>query len=216
VAGKENTTNNYVQNKSWYNVNFNVAWSLIKLISLPSAIKAAHSQINIEKMTQAALSLAVIMQVNLAYNEYQMLQTDYQDSLNEMGTEKEIYNKTQILLKAYRSNEQALTRRKLNYYNSVIDNDVALSAIYTAIGKLKMAVGMTYLPHINIQTISQIPLSKLTHLVARELSVTIDKSFSAQVDFTYKKLMHQVAQLEKKKVGKKQLIHSTRATYNKQ
>ncbi len=196
LGGREQTSNTYVLNQQWYNVNASLTWSLIKLLSLSSSLKSADAQINIEKMTQAALSLAVIMQVNLAYNEYQLLQVDYKDSLAEVATEDEIYDKTKILLKAYRSNEQALVRRKLNYFSALLDEDVSLSALYTALGKLKMAVGMNYLPGITSEEVNKAPLSSLTELVRQELAVTLDKSFSQQVHATYNQLMHEVTQFQ--------------------
>ena len=197
IGGKERTSNDFVKEKRWYNVNFNMTWYLLKLVSLPNAIKAAHAQIGVENLTQAALSLAVIMQVSLAYNEYHLLQMDYHDSTEEVKTEHEIFDKTKLLLQAYRSNEQALIWRKLNYYNSVIDNDVSLAAAYSALNKLKLAVGMSPLPHIDSQMVNRMSLQSLTLAVNRELSISADKSFSNQVQDGYATLMSQIAELKR-------------------
>ncbi len=211
MGGREETSNAYVKYQHWYSVNAAVTWSLIKLLSLPHALQTAHAQMNVEKLTQAALSLAVIMQVDLAYNEYNILLQDYDESCQETDTESQIYHKTELLLKAFRSNKQAVVRRELNYYNSKIDQAVALAAMYTALGKLKMAVGMQYLPNIGPVEVDFLSLNQLTQHVAKQLNVTLDKSFSQQADQTYHLLMEQVAHMRAVEAAHKQAHKDSRS-----
>lgn len=70
--GARTDSNRLLYNDSWSEGGLNVAWNLMRLLSLPSTLKSHQHQEQADELRRMALSMAVLTQVRLGAEQYRM------------------------------------------------------------------------------------------------------------------------------------------------
>src|SRR5258708_8678523 len=63
-------TNRYLYNPNWAQLGVNASFNLMSLIEGPKAIAAAKTSVQVSYQRRLALSVAVLTQLNLTYQDY--------------------------------------------------------------------------------------------------------------------------------------------------
>jgi outer membrane protein TolC len=184
--GYAGTNSKYVLHENWMNRDINIAWDAMKLLNGPYAIANAKARKQFERLSLAAMTMGALSQVRMAYEEYQVLQRDYDYSRQESANAGKLYTQTQNLVLANMSNEQALVRRGLTALQARLDKDMAIARAYEALGKLRLAVGLNYLSSYDIHRAN---LNTLMHEIKVALSQESVGGFGRQVDLLYGRLV---------------------------
>jgi outer membrane protein, multidrug efflux system len=161
--GYNHSSNKYIKNDDWYDTNIISTWNAMKLLNAPSVIANAKTQKELGKLTQVALTMGVLSQVRIAYNEYQIYRKDYLYSVSETRNADALYQQTQRLAKANMSNKQAVTRRGIAALNARLERDLSLAKAYQSLAKLRLSIGLNYLPKLNIEKTPLVQLEKIVH-----------------------------------------------------
>lgn len=134
-------TNKYLYNNTWAGVGVQASFNIFNLIRGPRAIAAAEQSVEVSRARRLAVSVGVVSQINLAYQ-------DYRNSLEDMRTAREINDVEQRIRRASAnavearelSDAERLRRElasvvaELNYYRAVAQVRLALVNLYTSTG----------------------------------------------------------------------------------
>jgi outer membrane protein TolC len=70
-------TNKYLFNSNWVTLGARASWNLFRLLSLPATMEMNDAQDKVDNVRRAALTMAVITQVRIATQRYDMALYDY-------------------------------------------------------------------------------------------------------------------------------------------
>lgn len=139
-------TNKYLYNPSWAQLGVNATFNLVSLINGPKAISAAKQSVEISRERRLALSVAVLTQVNLAYQ-------DYLTSVDDLDIAKrldEVEQKIRVAsANAARSNDESeadRVRRDLASMVAEFSYDRNIAQVHTALTNLYASVGVDLVP----------------------------------------------------------------------
>ena len=134
-------SNKYLYNNTWGAVGVQASFNLANIIRGPRAIATARQTVEVTKTRRLALSVAVLSQVNLAFQQYR-------NAADEMRTAREVFDVERKIARAAMAasaadslsdaervrQELALALSELNYYHSVIKTRTALVNLYISCG----------------------------------------------------------------------------------
>lgn len=146
LASVNADSNRYLYNKGWNELGVRATWNLVNVIEGPESISAAHTAEDISRMRRLALSVAVITQVNLSYQEYLSAMDDYQSSQEIHKVEQQILQASQNAVKANAQSKAEDVRRELTAMASQLQRDQAMVQARTALVNLYSAVGQDLVP----------------------------------------------------------------------
>ncbi|WP_282753398.1 TolC family protein [Desulfuromonas thiophila] len=63
-------TNDFLHNNQWWQAGAHVSWNLLKLFSQPMIYKTVQTQQEVDSLRRQALGMAILMQVQLAYDDF--------------------------------------------------------------------------------------------------------------------------------------------------
>ncbi len=151
-------SNKYLWNDTWAEAGVRVSYNLINLIEGPKAISAAEAGVDVAHVRRLALSVAVLTQVNLAYQ--QVLRT--REMLDTASQVEDVQKQISSLVNNANTVEalpdSERIRRFLNSTAAELDHDRALSDVAAALGNLYGAIGVDLVP----PTVDMSNLQKLT------------------------------------------------------
>jgi outer membrane protein TolC len=134
-------SNKYLYNSTWAGVGVQASFNIFNIIRGPKAIAAAEQSVEVSRARRLAVSVGVISQINLAYQ-------DYRNALEDMRTAREINDVEQRIRRASANavearelseaerlrRELASVVAELNYYRAVAQVRLALVNLYTSCG----------------------------------------------------------------------------------
>ncbi|SAL70852.1 Outer membrane efflux protein [Caballeronia udeis] len=139
-------TNRYLFNPNWAQLGVNASFNLMSLIEGPKAIAAAKTSVQVSHQRRLALSVAVLTQVNLSYQ-------DYLASAQELDIAKQINDVEQKIRVASANASQAQeepeadrVRRELASMVSEFTYDRSIAQVHTALTNLYTSVGVDLVP----------------------------------------------------------------------
>ena len=139
-------TNKYLFNPSWGQLGAQATFNLVNLIEGPKAIEAAEVSVEVSRTRRLALSVAVLTQVNLSYQEYLAASQD-------LGISKQIDDVQQQIEVASNNASVAKTqsdadhvRRELATMVAELGYDRSIAQVHSALVNLYTAVGVDLVP----------------------------------------------------------------------
>ncbi len=75
--GANYDNNDFLYKQNWWDIGAVVSQNIVQIISGPKNIKAAEAQQEIDAMRRKAVSMAILVQTNLAYQKYGLAKKDY-------------------------------------------------------------------------------------------------------------------------------------------
>lgn len=87
-TGTNYDSNKYLVNNRWASTGLNLSWNLMKLVSLPSQIRANESAARIDETRRLAMTAAVLGQTRIAALRYRLLTQEFaiwDDAVNDDG-----------------------------------------------------------------------------------------------------------------------------------
>lgn len=160
-------SNSFLLNRAWAEAGVRATWNLVNLVSGPSTIDAAEAQVEVDLWRRRALSIAAIVQINVAWQQYRRALDGYDsaDSINDIEGK---------LLRAVSNAEAAEAqsgferiRRELSALSAQLDRDRALAELYAALANVYVSVGID--PYDG--PIDGVELPEMTRSVAANLAV---------------------------------------------
>jgi outer membrane protein TolC len=135
-------SNKYLVNNAWGELGVRATFNLVNLINGPKAIAAARTGVEVDHLRRLALSVALLTQVNLNYQQYI-------NSLDELKTAVQIDAVGQQMGQATRNASEAgaqsesdAVRHQLTAMVVRLERDRALARAHTALAGIYSAVGV--------------------------------------------------------------------------
>lgn len=144
------TSRNYDDNvflfhNTWGTAGAKIFMDVLKPIKQGSKVSSAHAQMDIVKARRNALSIAILSQVNIAYQQLHESK-DHAALLEELKeTDKKIYSKSKQTMQAGLLNPQLLLQDEAKYLFSRVKTDLAHVDVQSNQAKLLRSMGYSIL-----------------------------------------------------------------------
>jgi outer membrane protein TolC len=139
-------SNRYLYNPNWAQLGVNATFNLVNLIEGPKAIAAAKTSVEVSHQRRLALSVAVLTQVNLSYQEYLAAAEDLDIARQIDDVEQKIRVASANASKAEDESEADRVRRELASMVSEFTYDRSIAQVHTALTNLYTSVGVDLVP----------------------------------------------------------------------
>lgn len=138
--------NKYLYNPHWAQLGVNATFNLLNLIEGPKAIKAAKTTVEVSRERRLALSVAVLTQVNLSYQEYLAAAEDLDIAQQINDVEQKIRVASANASRAQEESEADRVRRDLATMVAEFTYDRTIAQVHTALTNLYTSVGVDLVP----------------------------------------------------------------------
>lgn len=146
LGGLNYDSNSYLVNNLWAEAGVRATYNLVNLISGPVAIDAARKQIEVSKVRRLALSVAVLTQVNVSYQQY-LRSVETLDSAQEISqVEAGIAKAVSDGGLAQAEPEFERIRRGLSAVAAELDRDRAFTDLQASLANLYTSLGFDPVP----------------------------------------------------------------------
>ncbi|RDU97993.1 TolC family protein [Trinickia dinghuensis] len=139
-------SNKYLYNPNWAQLGVNATFNLVNLIEGPKAISAAKASVEVSRQRRLALSVAVLTQVNLSYQEYLAAVEDLDIAKQINDVEQKIRVASANEAKAQEESEADRIRRDLASMVAEFGYDRTIAQVHTALTNLYTSVGVDLVP----------------------------------------------------------------------
>jgi outer membrane protein TolC len=139
-------SNRYLYNPNWAQLGVNATFNLVNLIEGPKAISAAKASVEVSRQRRLALSVAVLTQVNLSYQEYLAAVEDLDIAKQINDVEQQIRVASANEAKAQEESEADRIRRDLASMVAEFSYDRTIAQVHTALTNLYTSVGVDLVP----------------------------------------------------------------------
>jgi outer membrane protein TolC len=148
-AGFQYNSNDLLANNSWFQYGAQASWNLMRILSLPKLNEMNNFQGDVNKMRRAALTMAIVTQVRLGVQRYDMAIFDYDLSSRASTIDDKLLKHIQSGAKAGSENELDVIRTNTKALLSEIQKYNAYSNVQAAYARLLNSVGLDLLPPAN-------------------------------------------------------------------
>nr|MBF0223139.1 TolC family protein [Desulfobulbaceae bacterium] len=136
VSPKYDSTD-FLYNQTWWDAGAAVSQNIVKLFSGPQSIKAAKAQVGVDTLRRQAVSMAILVQVNLAYQRFGLAKKEYTVS-------RHLDNISHQLNTQIEAEKTAGTANELDQIKSMTNVLIAKMRHYNAYAELQNSVGRIY------------------------------------------------------------------------
>jgi outer membrane protein TolC len=139
-------SNKYLYNPGWGQLGVQATFNLMNLVEGPKAIAAAKSSVAVAHARRLALSVAVLTQVNLSYQEYLSAMADLSIARQIDEVEQQIRVASANAARAREESDADRVRRDLSSMVSEFAYDRSVAQVHTALTSLYTSVGVDLVP----------------------------------------------------------------------
>ncbi|MGN6316042.1 TolC family protein [Trinickia sp.] len=139
-------SNRYLYNPNWAQLGVNATFNLVNLIEGPKAISAAKASVEVSRQRRLALSVAVLTQVNLSYQQYLASVEDLDIAKQINDVEQQIRVASANEASAQEESEADRIRRDLASMVAEFSYDRTIAQVHTALTNLYTSVGVDLVP----------------------------------------------------------------------
>jgi outer membrane protein TolC len=139
-------SNRYLYNPNWAQLGVNATFNLVNLIEGPKAISAAKASVEVSHQRRLALSVAVLTQVNLSYQQYLASVEDLDIAKQINDVEQQIRVASANEASAQEESEADRIRRDLASMVAEFSYDRTIAQVHTALTNLYTSVGVDLVP----------------------------------------------------------------------
>jgi len=146
MASLNQDSNQYLYRDTWAEAGVRVSYNLVNLIQGPQAIEAAEAAVAVAKTRRLAVSVAVLTQVNLAYQQYLRSLETLDTAIDVNKVQRQITQTVDNANVASAQSDMERIRRFLSATAAELERDRALSDVHQSLGNLYAAVGIDLVP----------------------------------------------------------------------
>ena len=139
-------SNQYLYNPNWAQLGVNATFNLVNLIEGPKAISAGKASVEVSRQRRLALSVAVLTQVNLSYQQYLASVEDLDIAKQINDVEQQIRVASANEASAQEESEADRIRRDLASMVAEFSYDRTIAQVHTALTNLYTSVGVDLVP----------------------------------------------------------------------
>lgn len=139
-------SNKFLYNSDWSDAGIRITWNLFNLFSGPAKKRRAESQVEVDETKRMAMSMAVLTQINVAYQRYQLAKNDFELAESILTVKKDIASQQTIRAAAAVSDELSSIRSKAEVLVAKMQRDLSLAGLQNAVGRTLNSIGMDPLP----------------------------------------------------------------------
>ncbi|WP_137938883.1 TolC family protein [Chitinivorax sp. B] len=133
-AGRHYDNNKFLVNHNWFDAGLRVSWNLMNLFNAGNIRRTADAQLKVAQEQRMALNMAVLMQVHVAW-------LDYQGRSRQFELERDIHGVEQRLLSHSMNAAQTSAQGKLQAILAGANAVLAELRLYQGYGDLQNAYG---------------------------------------------------------------------------
>ncbi|KZN12269.1 TolC family protein [Marinomonas sp. TW1] len=163
-VGAHYNSNSYSLNNDWADAGVQVSWNLLSAFSYSDVKAVAEAKENIADLRRQALRMAVLTQVNLAWQQYKQVDTQFQRAAELSKIHQAILEQS---TGAYQNNTQSLVDRVRVATESVLakrNRDRSFAMMQSAYGAIYKAAGLDPLP----KSVSGVSVENLSASIAQQ------------------------------------------------
>jgi Outer membrane protein len=146
MASLNQDSNKYLYRDTWAEAGVRASYNLVNLIQGPQAIKAAEVAVEVAKTRRLAVSVAVLTQINLAYQQYLRSLETLDTAVDINAVQRQISATVNNAASAEAQSDMERIRRFLTATAAELERDRALSDVHQSLGNLYAAVGIDLVP----------------------------------------------------------------------
>jgi len=146
--GKNNQENKYLFHETWTGAAAGITWNIFNLLSGPARMEQARTQGELDDIRRMALSMAVLAQVQLAYQRYHLAIKNNQIAVQQSDVESRIKRHIISGQRASREHALAVLRAKTSAMVSRMRKHVAHAEVQNSMGRLQNSIGYDPLPRV--------------------------------------------------------------------
>lgn len=146
TAGANHMQNKYLFNESWNAVGYGITWNLFELISGPARMRAAEAQGDVADMRRMAMNMAVLTQVQLAYQRYHLALRNQKTIKQLDDVQSRITNNIVAGKRANREHALEVLRSQTAALLASMRRHTAHAEVQNALGRVYNSVGFDPLP----------------------------------------------------------------------
>jgi outer membrane protein TolC len=171
-TGVQFDSNNLLNSNYWTQGGVRVSWNLLKLLSLPSLQSSQAQQVKTDEVRRMALSMAVMTQLRVGVERYQLAVEDFKLSDNAAQVDKRLADYTRAAVTARLESELEVIRTQARAVLGNYQRANSYAAAQIAFGRLYNTLGFDPLP----DDFEGDELPALTERVRLHLKATEDES----------------------------------------
>jgi outer membrane protein TolC len=164
LGGRYNS-NYLLWENSWSEAGVNISWNLFNIFKGPANKRVAETQVRLDDARRLALSMAVITQVHLAHQRYQVALSDFAVTEDLVAVEKRIQSLMEAEQKAAVENELEVIRSMASTLVAEMQHDLGYAEVQNSIGRILNSVGVDPLPGVSLDQ----DVSSLTAIIKQQL-----------------------------------------------
>ena len=142
TLGAHRDANSFVFNDNWVTAGYGLSWNLLKLFSGPADIRLARTQQSVDELRRLSLSMAILTQVNLAYQRFQIARKSFEVSRDMMTVETRIQEQMEAQKRAQTGNELDMIRSEASALAIEMQRDLGYAEVQNAFGQLHNSLGI--------------------------------------------------------------------------
>lgn len=146
MASLNQDSNRFLYRDTWAEAGVRASYNLVNLIQGPQAIEAAEAAVEVAKTRRLAVSVAVLTQVNLAYQQYLRSLETLETAIDVNKVQRQISQTVANAAVADAQSDMERIRRFLTATAAELERDRALSDVHQSLGNLYAAVGIDLVP----------------------------------------------------------------------
>ena len=135
-------SNKYLYNNTWGELGVRATFNLVNLINGPKAIAAARTGVEVDRLRRLALSVALLTQVNLSYQQYLNALDDLKTAQQIDAVGQQMERVTRNASAAGAQSESDAVRHQLTSMVVRLERDRALAHAHTALAGIYSSVGV--------------------------------------------------------------------------
>jgi len=139
-------SNRYLYNNHWVDYGFRASLNLFKLLQLPSLNAAQDNQNRVDDMRRMALSMAVLTQVRVGNQRYNLALSELQFADESMRVDGRLLDYAKAAARTSVDSELEVIRAEARWLLARYQRSVAYSNAQLAWGQLYNSVGLDVLP----------------------------------------------------------------------
>jgi multidrug efflux system outer membrane protein len=145
-AGENYDSNSFLVHTDWANYGARLTWKLLKLLSGPSEIKRAQSDVAVKDLRRMALAMAILTQTDIAYVNYHQLGRDLKVARSEKDISARLYNQVREGFHAQKNSELELIQSKTDKVLAQLRYDLTYAEYQNTAAQLMSSTGYDILP----------------------------------------------------------------------
>ncbi len=139
-------SNEFLVNNEWSDAGLQISWNLFNLLSGPAFRDQARARVDLDNMRRLAISMAVLTQLHVAYENYRNANINFQISEELSTVSDQIRQQFDAQRRAEVGNDLATIRARARALVAQLQRDKAFASVQNAVGRIHNSIGLDPMP----------------------------------------------------------------------